>query len=118
MPLLHRAISDLSACIDGIAQATADDHAKQQLADGIGRLVSACASVRLAALSYDRTEPDAEPEMTTQPAQLSAADFPAVMTADVLQAASSPPAQASGPAATPPARTRASRPHPGSSPPR
>ena len=62
-------------------------------------------------------EPDAEPVITTQPAQLSAADFPAAMTADVLQAATSPPVQPSGPPATiSPARTRASSPQPGSSP--
>ena len=35
-------------------------------------------------------EPDAEPVITTQPARLSAADFPAAMTADVLQAATKP----------------------------
>ncbi len=48
------------------------------------------------------------PVITPQPAQLSAADFPAAMTADVLQAATSPPVQPSGSsAAILPARTRA-----------
>ena len=140
LPRLHHAITDLAVCIDGIAQATVDEHAKQQLAEGIGRLLSGCAHVSAAAatLSLPGEEPDAEPAITpqpahepdeqddvpgeeqetmTQPARLSAADFPAAMTAGVLQAASTPPAPASGPAVSPAARTRASRPHPGSSPP-
>jgi len=121
LPLLHRAIADLAVCIDGIAQATGDEHAKQQLAEGAGRLLSGCAHLSAAAatLSPPGNEPDAEPVITTQPARLSAADFPAAMTADVLRAAATPEPQAPGPAAAiPPAGTRASRPHPGSSPPR
>ena len=121
LPRLHRTIADLAVCIDGIAQATGDEHAKQQLAEGIGRLLSGCAhvSAATAVLSSPGKEPDAEPVITTQPAQLSAADFPAAMTAGVLQAAATPAPQAPGPAAAiSPARTRASRPHPGSSPPR
>ena len=92
LPRLHHAIADLAVCIDGIAQATGDEHAKQQLAEGIGRLLSGCAhvSAATATLSLPGEEPDAEPVITTQPAQLSAADFPAAMTADVLQAATSP----------------------------
>lgn len=120
LPLLDRAISALSACLDGISQATADDYAKQQLAQSRYRLVQASAGVRLAVLSYEPDEPDDVPgeeqETVTQPARLSAADFPAGMTAGVLQAASNPTAPASGPAVS--ARARASRPHPGSSPPR
>ena len=117
LPLLDRAISALSACLDGISQATADDYAKQQLTDGKYRLVQASAGVRLAVLSYEPDDvPGEEQETVTQPARLSAADFPAVMTADVLQAASSPPALGSSPAVSSAARTRASRPHPGSSP--
>ena len=121
LPLLHHTIADLAVCIDGIAQATADEHAKQQLAEGIGRLLSGCAhvSAATATLSSPGKEPGAEPVITTQPAQLSAADFPAAMTADVLQAATTPTPQAPRPAAAiSPARTRASGPHPGSSPPR
>jgi hypothetical protein len=116
LPLLDRAISALSACLGGISQATADDYAKQQLTDGKYRLVQASAGVRLAILSYEPDEQDdvtskePETETVTQPARLSAADFPAVMTASVLQTASSPPAPASGPAAIPPARARPSRP--------
>jgi hypothetical protein len=120
LPLLDRAISALSACLDGISQATAGDYAKRQLTDGKHRLVQASAGVRLAVLSYEPDEqddvPGEEQETAAQPARLSAADFPAVMTAGVLRAASSPPALASGPAVSPAARTRASRPHPGSSP--
>jgi hypothetical protein len=119
LPLLHRTIADLAACIDGIAQATGDKHAQQQLAEGIGKLLSGCAhlSAATAALSSPGKEPDAEPVTTTQPAQLSAADFPAAMTAGVLHAAATPTPLAPGPAAAiSPARTRASRPHPGSSP--
>jgi len=109
LPLLDRAISALSACLDGISQATADDYAKQQLTDGKHRLVQASAGVRLAVLSYEPDDQDDAPgeETATQPARLSAADFPAVMTPGVLQAASNPPAQASGPAVSPARRTRA-----------
>ena len=120
LPLLGRAISALSACLDGISQATAGDYAKRQLTDGKHRLVQASAGVRLAVLSYYPDErddvPGEEQATAAQPARLSAADFPAVMTAGVLQAASRPPAPASGPAVSPAARTRASRPHPGSPP--
>src|SRR5271165_6142055 len=89
LPRLHHAVANLAVCIDGIAQATADEHAKQQLAEGIGRLLSGCAHLSAAgsALSAHSTEPDTEPLITTQPAQLSAADFPAAMTASMLQAA-------------------------------
>jgi hypothetical protein len=121
LPLLHHAIADLAVCVDGIAQATGDKHAKQQLTEGIGRLLSGCAHVSAATalLSSPGKEPHAEPVITTQPAQLSAADFPAAMTAGVLQAAATPTPQAPGPAAAiSPARARASRLHPGSSPPR
>jgi hypothetical protein len=121
LPRLHHAIADLAVCIDGIAQATGDEHAKQQLAEGIGRLLSGCAhvSAATAALSAPGAEPDAEPVITAQPALLSAADFPAAMTAGMLHAATAPAAQAPGQAAaTSPARARPSRPHPGSSPPR
>jgi hypothetical protein len=118
LPLLDRAISALSACLDGISQATADDYAKQQLTDGKYRLAQASAGVRLAVLSYEPDEQDEEPETVTQPARLSAADFPAVMTADMLQAVSSPPELASGPAVSSAGRIRASLPHPSSSPPR
>ena len=123
LPLLDRAISALSACLEGISQATADDYAKQQLTDGKHRLVQASAAVRLAILSYEPDEPDDMPgresEPVTQPARLSACDFPAAMTAGVLQAAATSTPQAPGSAATiSPARARASRPHPGSSPPR
>ena len=48
LPRLHHAIADLAVCIDGIAQATADEHAKQQLAEGIGRLLSGCAHLSAA----------------------------------------------------------------------
>jgi hypothetical protein len=120
LPLLDRAISALSACLDGISQATADDYAKQQLTDGKYRLVQASAGVRLAVLSYEPDEKDdvleEEPETVIQPARLSAADFPAVMTAGVLRAASSPPAPASGPAVSSARQTHASRPHPDTSP--
>ena len=118
---LHRAIADLAVCIDGIAQATADEQAKQQLAEGIGRLLSGCThlSAATATLSPPGAEPDTEPVITSQPARLSAADFPAAMTAGVLQAAATPAPQAPGPAAAiSPARAPASRPYPGSSPPR
>jgi hypothetical protein len=113
---LHHAIADLAVCIDGIAQATGDEHAKQQLAEGIGRLLSGCA--HLSAATATLSPPSMEPVITTQPARLSAADFPAAMTADVLQAATKPTAQTSRQAAIPPVRARAGRPQPGSTPPR
>jgi len=113
LPHPHHAIAHLAVCIDGIAQATADEHAQRQLAEGIGRLLSGCAhvSAATATLSFPGREPDPEPVITTQPAQLSAADFPAAMTAGVLQAATTPTPQSPGPAAAiSPARTRPSRP--------
>ena len=120
LPRLHHAIADLAVCIDGIAQATGDENAKQQLAEGIGRLLSGCAhvSAATATLSSPGTESAPEPVMAAQPARLSAADFPAALTAAALQAAAKPAAQASGPAAIPPARARTGRPQPGSTPPR
>ena len=116
LPRLHHAIADLAVCIDGIAQATADEQAKQQLTEGIGRLLSGC--THLSAASTALSAPDADPVITTKPAHLSAADFPAAMTAGILQAATRPAAQTPGPAAIPPARERAGRLRPGSSPPR
>ena len=121
LPRLHHAIADLAVCIDGIAQATADEHAKQQLTEGIGRLLSGCTHLSAAstALSAPGAEPDAEPVITTQPAHLSAADFPAAMTAGMLQAATRSAARTPGPAAAIPlAHARAGHPRPGSSPPR
>jgi hypothetical protein len=120
LPRLHRAIADLAVCIDGIAQATGDQNARQQLTEGIGRLLSGCAHVgaATATLSAPGAAPDTEPVITTQPARLSAADFPAAMTPDMLQAATRPAAQAPGPAAAiPPAHAPAGRSRPGSSPP-
>ena len=78
LPLLHHAIADLAVCIDGIAQATADEHAKQQLAEGIGRLLSGCTHLSAAstALSAPGAEPDAEPVITTQPARPVGSRFP------------------------------------------
>jgi hypothetical protein len=115
LPRLHHAIAHLAVCIDGIAQATGHENAKRQLAEGVGRLLSGCAHVNAAGAMLGRPgeEPDAEPAITPQPAQLSAADFPAVMTADVLRSATSPPESA---AAISPARTRTYSPQPGSSP--
>ena len=57
LPRLHHAIADLAVCIDGIAQATADEHAKQQLAEGIGRLLSGC--THLSAASATLSAPGA-----------------------------------------------------------
>jgi hypothetical protein len=116
LPRLHRVIADLAACIDGIAQATGDEHAKQQLAEGIGKLLSGCA--HLSAATATLSAPGTGPVIAAQPARLSAADFPAAMTADVLQAATKPTAQTSRSAAIPPARARTGRPQPGSAPPR
>jgi hypothetical protein len=116
LPRLHHAIADLAVCIDGIAQATDDEQAKQQLAEGIDRLLSGCAHVGAAAAALSSR--GTEPVTTTQPARLSAADFPAAMTAGVLQAATPAPQAPGSAAAISPARTRASHPYPGSSPPR
>ena len=117
LPRQHHAIADLAVCIDGIAQATGDQHAREQLTEGIGKLLSGC--THLSAASAVLSTPGAAPVITTQPAHLSAADFPAAMTAGMLQAATRPAAQAPGPAAAiPSAHSRAGRPRPGSSPPR
>src|ERR1700761_7297465 len=48
LPRLHRTIADLAVCIDGIARATGDEHAQQQLAEGVGRLLSGCAHLSAA----------------------------------------------------------------------
>src|SRR5437016_13441749 len=70
LPRLHRAIANLAVCIDGIARATPDEHAKQQLAEGCGRLLSGCAhvSAATATLSAPGAAPDTEPVHTAQPA--------------------------------------------------
>jgi hypothetical protein len=120
LPLLDRAICALSGCLDGISQATAGDYARQQLTEAKYKLVQASAGIRLAVLSYEPDDqddaPGEEPETATAPARLSAADFPAAMTAGVLRAASSPPAPAYGPAVSSARQTHASRPHPDTSP--
>src|SRR4029077_12967286 len=61
LPRLHHAIADLAVCIDGIAQATADEHARQQLTEGIGRLLSGCThlSAATATLRSPGKQPDA-----------------------------------------------------------
>jgi hypothetical protein len=121
LPRLHHAIADLAVCIGGIAQATAGEHARQQLTEGIGRLLSGCTHLGAAstALGVPGAEPDAEPVITTQPAHLPAADFPAAMTVGMLRTATRPAARTPGPtAAIPPAHAHAGRPRPGSSPPR
>ncbi len=67
LPRLHNAIAHLAVCIDGIAQATGDEHAKRQLAEGVGRLLSGCAHVKAAGvmLTLPGGEPDAEPAITS-----------------------------------------------------
>ena len=93
LPLLDHAIADLAVCIDGIAQATADELVKQQLTEGIGRLLSGCTHLSAAstALSAPGAEPDAEPVITTQPAHLSAADFPAASAGQGRDGGTGPP---------------------------
>src|SRR5438046_8763488 len=78
LPRLHHAIADLAVCIDGIAQATADEQAKQQLAEGIGRLLSGCTHLSAArtAVSAPGADPAAEPTMTTQAAHIPPAGCP------------------------------------------
>src|ERR1700758_2507666 len=68
LPRLHDAIADLAVCIDGIAQAAGDEQAKQQLAEGIGRLLSGCACLGAATamLRPPTMEPDAEPVIAAQ----------------------------------------------------
>src|SRR5580692_2015080 len=67
LPRLHHAIANLAVCIDGIAQATGDEHAKQQLTEGIGRLLSGCAHLSAATAALrSAKQPDAEPVIISQ----------------------------------------------------
>jgi hypothetical protein len=122
LPRLDHAISAFGDCIKGIAQATGDEYAQRQLTGSYHRLVQASAGVRLAVSSLDdgpdeaAGQPGEELGTAAHPARVSASDFPAVMTGDVLRAASSPAVQPSGPAVTAsPERAQApSRQQPGS----
>src|ERR1700752_3703150 len=68
LPRLHHAIADLAVCIDGIAQATGDQPARAQLAEGIGKLLKGC--IHLSTASAVLSAPGTEPVITTQPAHL------------------------------------------------
>jgi hypothetical protein len=99
---LHDAISELVTCIEGIAQATADERAHRQLTDAVARMRHGCVqiSAATATLGRPKDQPHSRAHMVTRPAQLSARDFPAAMTSDVLRAGTGEPLQPPGPRLT------------------
>jgi hypothetical protein len=102
LPCLDRSISALGDSIRGIAEATGDQYAKQQLTASYHRLVQASSGVRLVVLSSSDDDPDdkpAEKPETAQPAAaLAASSFPQPMSAGMLREAA--PATATRPHAT------------------
>lgn len=94
LPRLYTAICDLAACIDGIAQMTADQDAGRQLADATYPLLAGCAQIRGAEATLRADQPGTEPETGTRPTQLAATGFPEPMTGHLLQAAGTAPAPA------------------------
>jgi hypothetical protein len=99
---LHDAISELATCIEGIARATGDERAHRQLTDAVARMRHGCVqiSAATAALGRPDNQPSPRAHIVTRPVQLSARDFPAAMTSDVLQAGTDEPLQPSGPRLT------------------
>jgi hypothetical protein len=95
---LHDAISELATCIEGIAQATGDERAHRQLTDAVARMRHGCAHICAAAATLGRPDDQPRPRahMVTRPAQLSARDFPAPMTSDLLRAGTDEPLQPPG----------------------
>ena len=97
LPRLHHAIADIAVCIDGIAQATADEQAKQQLAEGVQDLLSGCSTgskKRRGQWRAPCSGAEPEPGTMTQPAALAASSFPQPLTGQALNeaaAASAPP---------------------------
>jgi len=107
LPRLSTAICDLAACIDGIAQMTADQDAGRQLADATHPLLAGCAQIRNAEAILRADQPGPKPETGTRPAQLAATGFPEPMTGHLLQAAGTalaPPAAPATQAAARPSR--------------
>jgi len=89
LPRLHTAICDLAACLDGIAQMTADQDAGRQLADATHPLLAGCAQIRDAEAILRAGQPGPEPETRMRPAQLvlpgaEDADVGGVRDADVV----------------------------------
>jgi hypothetical protein len=107
LPRLSTAIGDLAACIDAIAQMTADQDAGRQLAGAAHPLLAGCAQIRDAEAILRAGQPGPEPGTGTRPAQLAATGFPEPMTGHLLQAAGTALAPPAAPAAR--AAARASR---------
>jgi hypothetical protein len=99
---LHDAISELAMCIEGIAQATGDERAHRQLTDAVARMRHGCVHISAAAATLGRPDDQSRPRahVVTRPALLSARDFPAAMTSDVLRAGTDEPLQPPGPQLT------------------
>jgi len=97
LPRLHTAICDLAACLDGIAQMTADPDAGRRLAEAAYPLLAGCNRIQDAEAILRADQPGLEPGAGTQPAQLAATGFPEPMTGHLLQAAGTGPARAARP---------------------
>jgi len=99
---LHDAISELATCIEGIAQATGDERAHRQLTDAVAQMRHGCVHISAAAATPGRPDNQPRPRVhtVTRPTQLSARDFPAAMTSDVLRAGTDEPLQPPGPRLT------------------
>ena len=99
---LHNAISELVTCIEGIAQATGDERAHRQLTDAVARMRHGCVHISAAAATLGRPDNQPRPRVhtVTRPTQLSARDFPAAVTSDVLRAGADEPHQPPGPRLT------------------
>ena len=107
LPRLSTAIGDLAACIDGIAQMTADQDAGRRLAEAAHPPLAGCAQIRAAEAVLRAGQPGPEPETRMRPAQLAATGFPEPMTGHLLQAAGTALAPPAAPADL--AAARASR---------
>jgi hypothetical protein len=99
---LQSAIAEFATCIEGIAQATGDERAHRQLTDAVARMRHGCVHISAAAATLGRPDDQPRPRahVVTRPAQLSARDFPAAMTSDVLRGGTDEPLQPPGPRLT------------------
>jgi hypothetical protein len=113
VPRLHRAVSRLAECISSIAQATSDDDAKRQLAEGARTILRGCEHVQAAGTMLTGEQRDPGPGTATRPPQLAASDFPQPITAHLLQAVSTNLAPATAAPASPARRQIPRRTTPG-----
>jgi len=124
MPRLCDAVARLADCIGSIAQATTDQDAKGQFAEGARTILRGCAQVQAAGTVLPGEQRGPGPGAATRPQQLAASGFPQPMTGHLLQAASASPPPATTTTASParpaaqqmPGRTAAGATEPASSP--